>query len=215
MAGKPASKTKRTPVFQLFLARIRREGRWREWADTLERLMKETGKPYGYVRPRAMRELGYLGADQERNLALLYEQEGYVSPITEVISEEQKIRQAEKRVTDYEEAIATLPDHCPASMVMDWVAAHPAMSRLARNPDKTKVVLISADDILRAPHGKAPSKEAARTLQHWANCPHEFYKQRLSEQKKAKSGEDASSRIEMDEDIGKIEQLLREVEGEL
>lgn len=204
---------KEPPVTHLFLSRIRREGRWNEWLKTVKRLMDETGKDFVRVRSTAMRELGYVDAKTERWLDEKYRTEIPKSALQLQIEHEKKEIAEERRVEDFEEAVRMLPDHCPASVVMDWVAAHPAMTRLARSKDKTKLIMITADDILLAPNGRAPSKEAARSLQHWANCPHEFFKQRLSEQKKAKAGDETSAKMDMDEDIEKIEQLLREVEG--
>ena len=61
------------------------------------------------------------------------------------------------------------------------------MSRKDRSRNTTDRVLITPDDIHNAPNGPCPSRAAAQQLQHWANRPEQFFKDVLSETKKAKA----------------------------
>jgi hypothetical protein len=117
----------------------------------------------------------------------------------------------EEQITkNLEQAVMTLPNTAPISVDIEWIREHPAMMRMTRQKDKLKDILITAEDILRPPHGSAPSKSAVYALQHWVNHPQQFYKELLGEQKKHLEERKAAK---ADEDIGleEIEWLLMQV----
>jgi hypothetical protein len=74
----------------------------------------------------------------------------------------------------FESAVAELPKEAPESDVLQWIAAHPALSRMDRSDDKSITIKITTKDLNEAPHGPCPSMKAARDLQHWANAPGKF-----------------------------------------
>lgn len=187
--------------------------------------MEETGRRYGPAQWEAMRRMGYLGPQEERRLYhehLAQQQKKHDAEVVEAARAaitnhgREQIRQVqaeireERRVENFEESVRTLPDQATAAVEIDWIRAHPAMARLDRQTDKTKQIMISAEDILQAPQGKAPSKAAVYALQHWANRPGEFYKQLLGEQKK-KSEDGEGKGIETEEDLAEVERLLKQV----
>jgi hypothetical protein len=107
---------------------------------------------------------------------------------------------------EFRAAIADLPDKAQPSVEMDWIRSHPAMTRLARQPNKMKGVVITAEDVLISPCGKAPSRSAVFSLQHWANYPHEFFKQVLSQDKKSDSVANQDTKEELS--IKEVKKLL-------
>lgn len=191
---------------------MKREGRQKEFFATLKRIKTETGKSHGTAIWAAMKELGYENADRERALEREYldnlhksaeqrEQEKIAVEVAEV-----------SRLRTFEEAVASLPDKAPVSDEIDWIRAHPAMARKSRQRDKMADIVIEAEDILSAPHGQAPSKAAVFQLQHWANCPHEFYKQILGEHKKKSDGEAGGAKAgEVEDDLSEVDRMLRQV----
>jgi len=108
----------------------------------------------------------------------------------EAASERSRRFREKKRNQPFEDAIADLPATASPSVEMDWVKSHPAMTRKDRQKNATDKILITPSDILDAPNGKCPSRSAAQMLQHYANKPDAFFKELLSETKKAKSQED-------------------------
>jgi len=106
------------------------------------------------------------------------------------VAERQRRSREKKRNAPFETAISDLPPTASPSVEMDWVKSHPAMTRKDRQKNTDDKILITPDDILNAPNGKCPSRSAAQMLQHYANKPDAFFKELLSETKKAKSQED-------------------------
>jgi hypothetical protein len=64
------------------------------------------------------------------------------------------------------------------------------MARKDKMKDKTRDVPVTADDVLYAPHGRAPSRAAVNQLIFWANRPAKFFEGILSEHKKVMDGDD-------------------------
>jgi len=196
---------------QLFVERMKREGRGKEWFRLLKEEMAATGKQHGAIVTVVMRKMGYVSADDERERearyldglktsAVLDEVKGLIGAMKEDV------------VLEFEAAVATLPDTATAQAEIDWIRAHPAMARMNRTQDRISNVLITAEDILSPPHGPAPSKGAVYALQHWANHPTEFFKNLLSEQKKATDSGGPNGTIGGD-DLSEVERLLIEVGG--
>lgn len=197
----------------LFFQRLKREGRFKAFQQAHSRIIEETGKTRFQTMQRAMVEFGYEGPKREHEL---YE-EYVVNNSKRNAVEERRIVQAsineERMVEEFDEAIRMLPSNAPAEDEMAWIRSHPAMCRRSRQKDKTKDVIVTAHDVLYSTSGRAPSQAAAYALQHWCNCPHEFFKQVLTEDKKKTGEAEAAKPIEIEEDLQEVERLLKYVKG--
>lgn len=193
----------------MFGERMKREGRGDEWRSRVKQVMGEQGKTASAAQNIVMREMGYEGPARERELW-----DEYVASLhktgTQVEAERKEAAQAPiRRMQSFEAAMAALPPTAGPQEELDWVRAHPAMNRFYHRTDKTKDVILTADDIVNA-----PSKSAAQALQHWVNHPSEFWKQLLGEQKKQtdNNGPGAGS-TGPDMGIQEIESLLKQATG--
>jgi hypothetical protein len=203
-------KVKQPTVRALFAERMKRDGRTKEWYATVKQVMRETGKRYGPASWEAMRRMGYEGPKRERQLHEEFLQEGHKTSLQRQMDQGREEMEADRQDEEFEQALRLLPDTAPITVEMEWIQAHPAMARKARQTDKLKRVLVTASDILAAPHGLAPSKAAVFALQQWANCPETFYRELLSQQMKAGRPEEAAP---VAEDVGleEVERLLGQV----
>ena len=131
-----------------------------------------------------------MGLDKERAALADWLSEMQRVPNAEANAERARRSRANKRNAPFESAVSDLPATASPSVEMDWVKSHPAMTRKDRQKNATDKILITPDDILKAPNGKCPSRSAAQLLQHYANKPDAFFKELLSETKKAKGQED-------------------------
>lgn len=126
-------------------------------------------------------------------------------------------KQALRHRKAYEEAIASLPTQASHAVEIEWVRTHPKMSELDRMSDRTKATHLVVDhrDILKTIAGPAPSRAAVAMLQHYCNRPEDFYKQIISEQKKAVSKDGGASESDPDSipEIKDIDRLLMTLEG--
>lgn len=164
--------------FRMFLERMRRAGREKEWYVRVKQVMADQNIRYGAAQPIAMKQMGFENWEAEVKL-----HEEYLLSLrstTRVMQEE--IRE-EKKQENFEEVLAGLPNNADPKTEIDWISAHPAMLRKNRQKDATKQILITADDLLTTAAGPAPSKAAIAKLQHWANAPHEFFKNYTGDKK--------------------------------
>lgn len=192
----------------MFVARMRREGREKEFREKITAAIQATGQRFNQVSWPVMREMGYISAADERDRLRKHEETMHLTSrqlANETIKEE--IR-AERVIENFEEAVRMLPDKCSVSDEIDWIRAHPAMSRLGRSKNNLKHVDITAEDVLMPPHGRAPSKSAVYALQHWCNMPNEFYKQILAEQKKRQEDGTTPLSGETEEDLTEVREIL-------
>jgi hypothetical protein len=195
-------------VTKLFKARMKREGRWREWQDTILAVRKEKGTNLAAATWETMRRMGYEGSEKERELA----EEYHLRSLGVTINKEREAINRERLTEDFDEAMRMLPDTALGSTEIDWIRGHPLMCKADRQEGNLKKIIVNATDILQAPNGRAPSKSAVVQLQHWCNAPREFFKQVLSEQKK-QTEEAEAQKIEADPGIDEIERLLKEVKS--
>lgn len=209
--GNPAGETSGTRV--RFKERMRREGRIKEFAELQRKLRDEEHLQSTPAQWRAMRMMGYESADKERELEQDFIDNCHKTAKQREVEKLSAERAALYKTMDFEGAVATLPDTASSQVEIDWIRAHPAMSRLARQKDKTKDVVLDIDDVVKVSHGVAPSKSAVHALQHWANHPTEFYKSLMSEQKKATEGVSGGSSSAGSDDFSEVERLLMEVRG--
>jgi len=115
-----------------------------------------------------------------------------------------------------EAALAELPLTASRTAELDWISTHPAMSRQDRAVDDARV-LVTANDVLRALNGPAPSQRAVRQLQHWVNEPRAFQKAMLGPRKPKTPAEKAPKKTVVEvEDEGEAtspEDLVKELAG--
>lgn len=205
-----AKEEKKPTVRQAFVERLKREGREKEWLATVHKVMEETGRGFWASSWDAMRRLGYTTAENEWQLyreALA--KEGQTKLRLQVEAEKDEIRQ-EQLLEDFEACVRTLQPVAPVAQEIQWISCHPAMNRRDREPDQTKMIVLTGADVLQSTAGKAPSQRAVRQLQHWCNAPREFFKQILGEDKK-KTGEGAGKGQETDDDLVEAERLLKSI----
>lgn len=202
----PAGKPSKMTVRRMFVDRMGREGRGKEFAEAVKKVMQETGSRYSPAAWEAMRRLGYAGPEKEKAL--------YHAHLMSVVAPD--IQAAEQRLSaaqdldEFERAVRLLSEKASVTVEIAWIRAHPAMSRAAR---ANKNIELTAEDILHAPHGPAPSQGAARDLQYWCNHQPKFYEMLMSEQKKQTEQDEARRNTIRDTGLDEVEQLLLEVRG--
>lgn len=171
----------------------------RVYRERARELREKEGLSYRSSQNKAMREQGYIGPAHERKLADDREKGLPTQDSSNELCDQ----------TSFEEAVNALPAHCPREEMIKWIEAHPAMLRKGRQRDISKSVIITVEDVLFAPHGKAPSKSSVNGLEHWANHPAEFYKHVYAPVKKmADSGPGGQGAQIKDSGIDEIERLL-------
>lgn len=201
------------PIASMFKDRKEREGKGPELRAMVREVMQENGMSYQAALQVVMPKLGFMNAETEIRLYREHRKRILSSAgETDLVVEE-----ALERMTTEEEAffdaLATLPANAPKAREIEWIEAHPAMMRSTRNKANgygTNVVNITAEDVLRAPHGPCPSRSAAVQLQHWANNSAKFFEQIMSEAKK-KSSDGAgtgSTPGEVEDDLSELDDLL-------
>jgi hypothetical protein len=182
------------PVTKLFAVRMEREGRAAEFRARIKAVMAADGSTFTPARYKVMREFGYVSPKEERKIDAEFRRTAQAAVEKKV---EEKIFgevREEKRILDFEQSLIGLPANASPAVELDWVRAHPALCRLARMEGEKKEVVITADDVLRAPHGKAPSRAAVNMLQDAANRPAKFHDAVTGELKKRMdAGDDTES----------------------
>jgi hypothetical protein len=178
----------------MFKHRMKREQRSAELEKRVRARMEAKSLLYGPALREVMPEMGFVSDDAEIRL---YRQHmmavGHLGLETSLAldAEEERLKTADE---EYEEALMTLPPNAPKAKELEWIEAHPAMMRQARlqassSRTGSSVVLLTAKDILGAPHGLCPSRSAANQLQHWVNHSQKFFEQIMSEAKKKSTGD--------------------------
>lgn len=119
-----------------------------------------------------------------------------------------QLREERRKQKEWLDEVASLPDSATPASELDWIRNHPAMGRLDRVKDRTKEtrVILEVSDI-HPVHGDAPSKAAVSMLQHWCNNPSEFYKNLLTEQKKATKVKDDGSIVDDVENTPEVKNI--------
>lgn len=200
---------KRETVRKIFVERMKREGRSEEWYRLLKEVMTAEGCRYNVASHKVMALMGYEGPKKEWEIhaAWVAEEQAKLKTPTETLREELR---EERRVQNFEEAIASLPPNAPLEEVTKWIEAHPAMARKSRSNNPSRDVVITAEDIYPK-HGRAPSRSAVMALQHWANHPREFFNSVYTPVKKMTESGSAAGGAAKDVGIDEIERLLKEL----
>lgn len=97
-------------------------------------------------------------------------------PVAGMDQKQKEMFEIDRPEREFQRACKELPPYADLETEIEWISAHPAMTRLDRSGDPDARVLITRADIVKPPHGKAPSRRAVMSLQHWANSPREFQK---------------------------------------
>lgn len=194
---------------ELFEDRLRHDGRFDYY---LQAIKDEVAK--GVERERATK----IVSDRFGRLAKSKEEQLYRQRLAEKVTLDnarkaeslRELRRLEGMKTDYDKALEGLPPVAPAGVELDWIRAHPAMSRLSRmeqNGEEEPWVRLTAADILKPKHGPAPSMGAVHGLQHWVNRPAEFFKSMLAEQKKGPTAKSGGASGEAEDEDGGLDEL--------
>lgn len=203
----------------MFRQRMKREGRSDEFLFRVRALIKKHGMLFNAAAAVIMPEMGYNGPDAETRLYREHQRIiGHYSAENALAedAEEERLKTADE---EFEEALSTLPPNAPKAKELEWIEAHPAMMRQARmlagsagSGKADSVVLLTARDILNAPHGVCPSRSAAIQLQHWANHSQKFFEQMMSEAKKKSTGDGAGADGAgvVEDDLGDLDASLAE-----
>jgi len=187
---------------KLFLERMDREGKRAE-VEARVKLLMNCGAKHSRAIRTAMKEFGFESLAMEKALLVAH------------LDRVQGVRGSlDPRVVDMEEALAGLPTKAAdAVSVLAWIAAHPAMKRQSKGEGAGRVE-ITAEDVLYASHGPAPSREAVGALEHYANAPAMFWKEwikvRLDVEKKAAQPENED---EPDDGLVDVEKMLNQVQS--
>ncbi len=195
---------------KLFLDRMTREGRIKEFNNAVKALLAERGAESDWNRCsyEIMKRWGYT---PESELAL------HNKRIDDHFKEryldqrgEEKISMAEDQEDfDWDQTFAELPDEVkdlPADLA--WIYGHPAMSPNRKPKRKDADIELTPKD-----SKGAPSRGAINMLAHYVNRKPEFFKLILAHfSKKNASGKgvDSSANDEIPQDEQQIEEMLRE-----
>jgi len=196
---------------ECFAFRLERMGKLHEYRSMVKRLKKETNMRQLDCEKKGQAEFGWLGSEQERLTYAQHLSERRGAGLKDNHAHNARERYARKKNRTFEQLVAKLPANADPIVEMNWIKSHPAMTRKARAKNNDKI-LINEDDILNSSSGSAPSRAAAQQLQHWANSPDQFFKDILSETKKAKAkSEEEESRQRSQKTTKEIDAMLRGV----
>lgn len=207
----PSPPKKKLTARAKFLGRIKRAGKLKELNNRVREMKNENGKTWNVNLWAACREFGYIGPENEHKLHAEYEAQMKAEQDAVIQEKVDAVVQQIQSAKTFEEALTKLPVSAEAKAENDWILAHPAMARKARQKNNLEPVLITAADILEANHGPAPSRAAAIKLQHWANKPDEIFKALTGSVKKAPDSVDRPEEVAEVEDLAEIDRLLKEV----
>lgn len=194
-------------VTKLFVNRLTRQGRLDEWRSTLANVQAETGKGFGQAKWIAMKKLGYVGPDDERQRHeqwLAGEQAKADAAAEQAAGSNATLIECDEA---FESALAQLPLKADRQVENDWIMGHVALTRRARSSDKDAPVRLTGNDVLCASHGSAPSRAAAIRLQLFVDNPDELSKA-LTAPVKRDDGSESGKDDEVIEDPG-IEELKK------
>lgn len=208
--------TQRVPVRKMLAMRLKREKRDEAFKKAVADHCKAHPGTSRFAAEWAVaKDFGYVNAETERAIHEEWRSRHEKELAEKRAKHEAKVREkaagkAVGAVDSYYRAVRTLPTTASPALELEWVRSHPAMSRMARDPNQKRVVL-RAQDVLYPPHGPAPSQAAVSMLQHWVNYPMEFFKQVLSEQKKRGQETEEAKAAEKDIGLDEVRRFLKQV----
>lgn len=193
MAGGPRIKAQ-----LLFLERMKREGRGKEWYDRVREKSAGRKGVYGAVSREVMRDMGFVSAAREEELARLYEDSKQTEPAYQRSVEGVRRKALDDELRPIEDVLRELPLRANSRTELDWVRTHPKMragATTAANTGTPRTPLkITTEDVKNPCNGKAPSQYAVTMLMVWVNKADEFFEKMLSKSKATiESGGDEDS----------------------
>lgn len=190
-AGEPANKIANYfKGWQIFEFRLEHEQKLMDYLEEMKRLVKEEGLNRLQAKKAAQKKFGYTSLKEEREMYAKWLRKDREDVKKASVNERARRAHTKQRNLPFEKALAALPSSATPADEMNWIKSHPAMSRKDRSRNNNDKVLVTPEDISNAPNGPCPSRAAAQQLQHWVNRPEQFYKDVLSETKKAKARDD-------------------------
>ena len=91
-------------------------------------------------------------------------------------------RRRRRATVKFEAAIRGLPATASEEAIMNWIGGHPAMLRHIWMEEEDGPIILTAKDVMEAPHGSAPCRIAATLLQYFVNRPEQFFDKLLDRQ---------------------------------
>lgn len=199
---------------ECFQFRLERISKLHEYRAMVKKLKRDTKMRQLDCETKARTEFGYTTSEGERLAYAKYLSERRGDGLRENSADSARESYHRKKNKSFEQLVAQLPANADPILEMNWIKSHPAMTRRARAKNNDKI-LINEDDILKSSSGPAPSRAAAQQLQHWANSPEQFFKDILSETKKAKArSEEEESKTRSIKTTQEIDAMLTGLFGE-
>jgi hypothetical protein len=186
-----------------FLQRLEREGRREKYTDALREGYKtcQTIGQRGSIQKEVRKQFGYLGAAREVKLQTKWELEHGPIEIPD-----------RPNPKEFDGVLASLPQSADTGLENEWILSHPALSRKMRGQTDAKGnVIITADDLTKAKHGKCPSAAAANKLQYWANKPEKVFENLAVIMKKSDGAESVKdSEYIPDPNLDDVRRMLKD-----
>ena len=111
---------KRPSVRKLFVERMKREGKGKEWNTVIKQVMENTGKRYGQAIWEAMQD-GIHRARKGTSTSCGVAGERAEVQAPRQIDEERRQITEELTTENFERALRTLPNKAPVSVEIDWL----------------------------------------------------------------------------------------------
>ena len=197
-------------TFRLFEHRMHNEGKFDDYVNEIRRLQRDDKMVYAQARLMAMKNFGYIDVATERAPHEMWERMVAMGKIALKEQESSAVLEGRQREVDeetaYRQAFNALPETTAGATALDWIRAHEAMTRKARNPELEFVQILASDIV------KAPSKSAVNALQNWANNPGKFFEKLRDGVRKAPiEAADAPNAANADDEVREAEEMLRNI----
>lgn len=160
----------------LFVRRLKRQGNHDNFVAATKVYIAEHGCNWADAYRALAPDFGYVDEAFEEELLKRYEDLVVEQKMVEPPRQKRPKSEAER----FEEAVLLLPENAPPNDEWDYIRSHPAMSRKARLGESSEIVLRVED--ITGSH-TPPSRACVHMLQHWVNCPAEFFKKDMDHAK--------------------------------
>lgn len=147
------------------------------------------------VRRLVMAEFGYVDKEGELAHQDVFRSQVWVEEQKARVRKKDRQRRKRKSMDKYCRALDKLPAKSSPDAILDWIAAHPAMMRHARQGEGDGPIVVTLEDAIYAPHGPAPCRVAVNQLQAYVNRPEKFFDKVLDRQMKAGGSSEGSGAL--------------------
>lgn len=192
------------------MAKVRPESQRARFAERA-RLAGREAEWRGHIKD-GLKEFGNISQATDHAIAMMSDL--FDTPLSEsaVLAELAKNKPDDSVVdAKREKAENSLPDSAPEAEEWEWIRNHPAMSLRRRGQKASREVELTVNDILRAPHGPAPSRSAVYQLEHFANHPQEFFKAALAKGKQKVDAKGKEPEKDVDLGLPDVRRLLEQI----